>query len=885
MDGKKLDIFYFSGTHWDREWYQTLYGFRYRLVEMFEKLEYILDNDKDYGAFHFDGQTVVLEDILEVLPEKRSKLERYIKDKKIIIGPWYVMPDEFLVSGESLIRNLMTGHKISKDFGAEPFKYGYICDIFGHIAQMPQIFNGFSIKYSLLGRGTNEKDPAYFIWRSPDGSECLNYKLSPHNGYSMFNLETYGKFEDGSASNKALADAIKVCIDSEIERAELPVVVIMDALDHSVPCEYTTDYLRLIKEMYPNAVIHHENLCRQGEMLEQYRDRLPVITGELNKTAEFSHMYLRLITNTVSSRYPLKQANDKCENTLEKTIEPLTVISNLQGYRIKRKYIEIAYKYLLKNQPHDSICGCSVDRVHKDMEFRFDQTLSLCDTIIENYVHYINENAAAEKNESREYALRICNTLLFDIDKVITVDIDFPTDFEARYSEPLDFEEINSFKIIDEQGREVPYSISGIKRGIFRRMFESKGGQYDVHTVSFRAELKAMGVTEYRIVPSELPVRYFKTLSAGADYAENELIRMQIEKDGSITVFDKLSNKKYSGLCNLADDGEIGDGYFHTNPVNDRQIFSSNGACRIERSECSAVRCVFKISRILYLPKCIVKDVHGISRSNEYVETRADMYVTLTEGSRYVSVRLNIENNAKDHRVRLQIPTYTPGEKYFAGQAFYFCERDKGLAEETQSWSERELKEKSMNGIVGKRDDTGDGIVFISSSGLHECSCGNDEKNTINVTLFRSFSNTVLTSGEEEGQLLRNLDYEFTLMPLDSNVGYDEILKIRDSFAAVPVSILLKNSGSMETKSYFRLTGKNIVSSIVKTAEDGKGVIIRVYNASDSMSGGRVESLFDIKNVSIVNLNEEYAGEVESEKNSFDFELSPWRIATFKIEL
>src|SRR6478609_7122771 len=158
-----LDIHVVSHTHWDREWYLTHEQFRFRLVALIDRLLDLLDSDPSYKYFHLDGQTIVLEDYLEIRPEQETRLRAQIAAGRILIGPWYDMPDEFLVSGESLIRNLMRGHRISREFGVDPWKNGYICDIFGHIAQMPQIFNGFGIRHAVLGRGTNEHNtPAHF---------------------------------------------------------------------------------------------------------------------------------------------------------------------------------------------------------------------------------------------------------------------------------------------------------------------------------------------------------------------------------------------------------------------------------------------------------------------------------------------------------------------------------------------------------------------------------------------------------------------------------------------------------------------------------------------------------------------------------------------------
>ena len=132
MNSKKR-IYFYSGTHWDREWYQTFQGFRKRLVDAMDELIDYLETNEDYGIFHMDGQTIVLEDYLEIMPHKRERLAALIKSGRIVIGPWYNMPDEFLVSGESLIKNLRRGMHISRnEWGVEPSSNAYICDIFGH---------------------------------------------------------------------------------------------------------------------------------------------------------------------------------------------------------------------------------------------------------------------------------------------------------------------------------------------------------------------------------------------------------------------------------------------------------------------------------------------------------------------------------------------------------------------------------------------------------------------------------------------------------------------------------------------------------------------------------------------------------------------------------
>ena len=160
-----------SHTHWDREWYETYQQFRLRLVRLMDKLLHILDTDPSYLYFMLDGQTIVLEDYLEIRPEREADLRRHIRSGRLLIGPWHVLPDEFLVSGEAIVRNLLLGKRTCAQFGGR-MPVGYIPDPFGHISQIPQILRGFGMASAALRRGLDEH-PTELNWQSPDGSTVL----------------------------------------------------------------------------------------------------------------------------------------------------------------------------------------------------------------------------------------------------------------------------------------------------------------------------------------------------------------------------------------------------------------------------------------------------------------------------------------------------------------------------------------------------------------------------------------------------------------------------------------------------------------------------------------------------------------------------------------
>ncbi len=182
--GSRLQIHYVVSSHWDREWYLSFQGFRFKLVHMLDQVLLHLRDDR-WTCFVMDGQVAPILDYLEIRPENRNRVCELVRAGRILVGPWFTMPDERILSGEALVRNLLRGFRESRALGAEPVRYGYICDIFGHCAQTPQIFAGMGIRHAFVWRGTNDRThPPAFRWRSPDGSEVLAYKASDDQSYS-----------------------------------------------------------------------------------------------------------------------------------------------------------------------------------------------------------------------------------------------------------------------------------------------------------------------------------------------------------------------------------------------------------------------------------------------------------------------------------------------------------------------------------------------------------------------------------------------------------------------------------------------------------------------------------------------------------------------------
>lgn len=218
-------LFLVSHTHWDREWYEPFQVFRARLVQCIDKLLHIFESDPDYKCFMLDGQTIVLEDYLAIRPEREQTLRDLISAGKLQVGPWYILPDEFLVSGEALIRNLQRGTRsgIARDFG-KSMDIGYIPDPFGHISQMPQILRGFGFHTAALRRGLAD-EPVELWWEASDGTRVLLCYLRDGYDNAAWLPRDYAGF----------VEAITKLRDSLASHTLTPNILLMNGTDHMEP--------------------------------------------------------------------------------------------------------------------------------------------------------------------------------------------------------------------------------------------------------------------------------------------------------------------------------------------------------------------------------------------------------------------------------------------------------------------------------------------------------------------------------------------------------------------------------------------------------------------------------------------------------------------------
>ena len=404
---EQLNIIIVPHTHWDREWYQTFQQFRMRLVRTIDKLLDLLDRDNQFSYFMLDGQTIVLDDYLEVRPEQEEHLKRYTRAGRVLVGPWYLQPDEFLVSGESLVRNLQIGLQRAADFG-EPMRVGYVPDCFGHIAQLPQLLRGFDIDSAIFWRGVGaEAHKSEFYWAAPDGTSILVVHLADARGYSnasimplvpeefvtrvelltanllgkrttstllFMNGSDHQEPQDGLPAVIKAANAVLAHIDPEHEK----LITSFAGQNGNIP-QYDSIHLRIgTLPQYVAAVREHIE-SQQGTAAP-----LETLSGEMR-----SSQYAHLLPAVLSTRMWIKQQNTLTEHLLERWVEPLTAWAWKLGAPYPQGLVRLAWKYLLQNHPHDSICGCSIDQVHRENSVRFAQSQQVGEGVLAQALQHL----------------------------------------------------------------------------------------------------------------------------------------------------------------------------------------------------------------------------------------------------------------------------------------------------------------------------------------------------------------------------------------------------------------------------------------------------------------------------------------------------------------
>jgi hypothetical protein len=779
-------LYYVPSSHWDREWYLPFQHYRRQLVGLLDEVLEKLADGTLAGPFTGDGQAVLIEDYLEIRPERREELCGRMRSGQLVFGPWYVMPDEFLVSGESLIRNIRMGRELVRAYGGTPSDAGFVCDLFGHNSQMPQILGGFGIRGGFLWRGVDARGGARVGWIGADGTRLPCY-LFGKTGYTCFTAQVRRTNEPFTEFNPARTrDDLEAHCREELARVGTGPGLLFDGSDHHF---IDFDVYRIVREFMERGGgdyrIVHGTL---DGFLDEFIAAGPPqreLRGELREPGRWGHAedHQWLIAGTLSSRVWIKQENAACESLLCQWLEPFAALAaQTTCHAHPDAFLQTAWKWLIKNHPHDSICGCSIDRVHEDMQFRFSQCRQIAEVCLDEALTALG---AAADGAPGPLERRLClfNPLPVPRDEVIEFTVEIPADWpEFEKSGFFSYDPKPAFRLHDASGSEIPFWPLDIRRNATRKRldplkFPSTHAVHEVR-VAARVHLPATGMAVLTIAGQPVvegprepdafvpPTRHpaGPGLRTGSTRMENENLAVDIQPDGTLTLSDKRSGEVYGGLHVFEDDADAGDGWNHGPTSNRCDVISSGSRARIELECDTPLLTRFVVHQSLDLPAAF--DWHAGRRADRRTPLAIESRITLRAGAGAIDIETRTCNTVDDHRLRVLFPTGASTDTWLADSVFDVVTRPVALRSENHLYREKELQTKPQQSWTAVGDERR-GLAVVCAGGLLEAAVPDRPDRPIALTLYRSTRRTVMTDGEPGGQLHgRDLCFRYRIVPL-----------------------------------------------------------------------------------------------------------------------
>jgi alpha-mannosidase/mannosylglycerate hydrolase len=837
---------YVVSTHWDREWYQTFQDYRYRLVAL---LDHVLDGLLDgrlQGPFYCDGQAIVLDDYLEVRPERRAQVQQLLRERRLVAGPWFVMPDAFLVSGESLIRNLRLGRQLVRSLGGTPSSAGFVCDLFGFNSQVPQLFAGFGIRFAFLWRGVPASGRRLFRWQGADGSEVPVYRFG-RRGYCTFCDEVRSAFDQDVAVSPAEVPArVQAHLEREAALNEVGPILLFDGGDHQEWDEpvYQALFAAAKDKAFPGYEVVHTDLDTYlAEMLPHAGRIRTVLTGELREPAQapLREDEMWVIPGVLSSRVWIKQENARIETLLCHWAEPFSAFAEgLDQLPDPAGYLDTAWRWLLTNHPHDSMCGCSIDAVHRDMQYRFRQASQIGERVTTDALQRLT--AAIEGTlEGDCLRLSVFNPLPQPFSGVAELTVPVPAGWPLL-NEFFGFEGKPAFHLYGPDGEELPYQRLAQQRGALQPEITvarfPRPRVTDPVRIAVQLAVPAMGYTTLTVKPivADTYARHYAPNQPGLATSErslaNEHLAVTIEPNGTLTLDDLATGQRYSRLLTFEDCADIGDGWYHGPVVNDQTFVSTAATSDVALLYHGPLAAAFRLRTTLRLPREF--DFKAMARGQEFTELTLETDLVLRAGQRYLDLTTRVRNTVCDHRLRVLLPSGAQAETYLADSAFDVIERPIALRADNATYRELEVETKPQRSWTAVHDAQR-GLAVLAE-GLLETAVRDLPERPLALTLYRSTRRTVFTTGEPEGQLLTDLAFRWRVMPLAGapdpvalGTCAQELAAGLRSATVTPIEQrrLGGAAGRPLTHSFCQLTGPALLTSLTRRED---ALEARLYN-------------------------------------------------------
>lgn len=868
----KYKIHLIPHIHWNREWFLTYQDSQMRLVDILDHVLEVLDNDPNIKSFTLDGHSALVEDYLEIRPENENKIIEYVKQGRLLIGPWFIETNQFLVSGESIIRNLMLGSRMCSKLGG-CMKVGYLPDAPGHISQMPQILKGFGIDNAVVYRGIGGPDVSNlkteYLWFSPDGSSVLLIYM-PKGFNTIHTLKMLNITIASSGISKIQMELFP--------RTTTPNLLLMCST--LSPISNLSEIVEQINDYKNELEIIFSNLPDYIESIRRFDPKLEMISGELLDCRGTC-----ITPGVLSTRMPVKQENQHIQTILERWVEPYNTFAYIFGARYPDEYISLAWKYLLYNQFCDTISGTCIDEVYDEVKVRFCKSEEIANVLTERALKGIVFGINTKEFDPEDSCLVVFNPLSWQRTDLVEAIIDIP--WETAVSD---------IALYDYNGNPVTVQVVNVWTEQSADMiplvrpFHKWSKRVSIAFIA--SNVPSNGYKTYRIsYKGAIKNNCQNNISIQSSVLENEYLKVEIKANGTLTITDKYTNTIYQD-CNLFEDsGDAGDLYTFTPPLWDKVITSSNSKAEIELVENGPVFSKYKVKIKFYLPEELTPKenvpeevilegrlLHDLldgepypsrtQRSDKLIENEIVSYIKMSSNSSRIDVTTEVNNRSKEHRLRVLFPSNIKAKYSYSDAPFDVIKRPIEIP--YIGGNEEDAIAVYPFSTFVDVNDRNIGLAIISN-GLSEYEIINDGRNTIALTLLRCvgwFNRDILYNRRRhlapilptpEAQCIGKHAFNYSIFPhsgtWESAKVYKQALQYNVPMKAMQSDI---HDGILEKEmSFLSCSPDELVISAIKKAEREDAIIVRLYNISNRDIQGKLTICEPIAKARVVYLNED----------------------------
>ncbi|EOG05232.1 glycosyl hydrolase [Enterococcus faecium EnGen0171] len=870
----KKKVYIISHSHWDREWYMAYEQHHMRLIELIDDLLELFEVDPSFNSFHLDGQTIILDDYLQVRPEKRQAIQQAINEGKLRIGPFYILQDDFLISSESNVRNMLIGMEESRKWGT-PVMLGYFPDTFGNMGQTPQLMKQAGISAAAFGRGVKpigfdnqvleaenySSQYSEMWWKGPDQTAIFGLLFA--NWYSNGNEIPVEKEAALAFWKQKLADAEQYASTNHL--------LMMNGVDQQPVQKDISKAIHLANELFPDYEFIHSNFTDYLEAVQKdVPEDLGSVEGELT-SQETDGWYT--LANTASARVYLKQWNTKVQRQLENITEPLATMAYEVSGNYPHDQLDYAWKTLMQNHPHDSICGCSVDSVHREMIPRFEKADEVGKYLAQDSLEQLTAAIDTTGFPKDSFPFVIVNTAGMDKtgEAEITIELErkrFAEGIPEQLYQELENLPKRKYHVETKSGATIPAILSE----------ETVQFGYDLPKDRFRVpymarmikvtlpleNMPAFSWETFALVEGEAKAEEKETMiHQSGRIIENGPLHLTIEKNGTITMEDRKNKRKLNNLHIFEDIGDIGNEYIFKQPFYDQPILSSNK----ENSEVKVLVDTPEIAKISILQEMEIpvsaderleKEQQMVvefryrkaERSKEKRILQIKTIMTIRKDSKKIDFETTLDNQMKDHRLRVLFPTKLHVEHHEADSIFEVVKRPNHVS---KSW-ENPTNPQHQQAFVNIHDE--EYGVTVGNFGLNEYEVTEDGQ--IAVTLLRSVGEL----GDwgyfptPEAQCLGEHRFNYSIELHGPEEKFSTYLHAYAAQIPFSTQQIKHHEGTLISKQqYLTIKSETFAITALKRSKFSDKVVVRGFNMSSHLE--KLEITKDNEKTVILNLLEE----------------------------